>query len=179
MQEDQIYALQDYIQQYQRLLCQYRSENCLCGGNCRRELFSEPQPSEPSRSPRTRTGMSLPRAVPQFQTPRHHAEQAEEHRRQPPIETPDVPPLKRRRQNEPRRPFDRGRRRTKQPDSAQASWSLQVLHSRKRMQPSNVDSIARANANRAVRSHRFRANRSRRHALPAKLSRTRQAAGPD
>ena len=28
MQEDQIYALQDYITQYQQLLCRYRSENC-------------------------------------------------------------------------------------------------------------------------------------------------------
>ena len=27
MQEDQIYAMQDYMQQYQQLVCQYRSEN--------------------------------------------------------------------------------------------------------------------------------------------------------
>ena len=27
MQEDQMWAMQDYIQQYQQLVCQFRSEN--------------------------------------------------------------------------------------------------------------------------------------------------------
>lgn len=94
MQEDQVYAMQDYVRQYQNLVCQYRSENA----SLRRQLAqnsdsgpdqSEPQPMPPTRRP------SAPSA-PQFQTP-----QTPGGNQQPPEDpqidvpaVPDVPPLK-------------------------------------------------------------------------------------
>ncbi len=94
MQEDQIYALQDYIDQYQQLVCRYRSENA----SLRRKLsdgrVAEPQPSEPQ--PRTRDRSSAPTSSPQFQAPQTPS--SEEQSPPPPappvIEKPDVPPLK-------------------------------------------------------------------------------------
>jgi hypothetical protein len=96
MQEDQIYALQDYISQYQQLVCRYRSEN----ESLRRKLSDgrvaepEPEPSEPR--PRTRDRSSAPTSTPQFQAPQTPS--SEEQSPPPPappvIEAPDVPPLK-------------------------------------------------------------------------------------
>jgi hypothetical protein len=96
MQEDQIYALQDYVNQYQRLLCKYRSENA----NLRRQLSdsypvetpsSEQQPALHSRL------IPTPKDSPQFQvpaTPGVKQQQAAPPAAPPAIETPDVPPLK-------------------------------------------------------------------------------------
>jgi hypothetical protein len=41
-QEDQIYAMEDYIQQYQQLLCEYRAENCAL----KRQINSGPGPKK-------------------------------------------------------------------------------------------------------------------------------------
>ncbi len=96
MQEDQIYALQDYVNQYQRLLCKYRSENA----SLRRQLSenypvetpsSEQQPALHSRL------IPTLKDSPQFQapaTPGVKQQQTAPPAAPPAIETPDVPPLK-------------------------------------------------------------------------------------
>jgi len=94
MQEDQIYALQDYITQYQQLVCRYRSENESLRRKLSDDRVAEPEPSEPQ--PRTRDRSSAPTSSPQFQAPQTPS--SEEQSPPPPappvIETPDVPPLK-------------------------------------------------------------------------------------
>ena len=96
MQEDQIYALQDYVNQYQRLLCKYRSENA----SLRRQL-SESYPVEtPSSDQQPALHSRLiptPKDSPQFQsaaTPGVKQQQAPPPAAPPAVETPDVPPLK-------------------------------------------------------------------------------------
>jgi hypothetical protein len=91
MQEDQIYALQDYINQYQKLVCRYRSENAvlrrqLSEGYVSQPDKAEPAPRTPDRTPATRTG-------PQFQTPQPPSTRPKQQPAQPKVETPEVPPL--------------------------------------------------------------------------------------
>lgn len=103
MQEDQIYALQDYITQYQQLLCRYRTENA----SLRRQLADGTVTESPSSlqplTPTPRTNRSTSPApvtppAPQFQTPIPPG--AKERSTSPPppqtpsdLQTPDVPPL--------------------------------------------------------------------------------------
>lgn len=102
MQEDQIYALQDYITQYQQLLCRYRTENA----SLRRQLAdgtvtespSSLQPMTPPRTKRPSSTEPVTPPTPQFQTPIPPG--AKERRTPPPppqtpsdLQTPDVPPL--------------------------------------------------------------------------------------
>jgi hypothetical protein len=96
MQEDQIYALQDYVNQYQRLLCKYRSENA----SLRRQL-SESYPAETTSTEQQPALHSrlipAPKDSPQFQapaTPGVKQQQAPPPAALPAVETPDVPPLK-------------------------------------------------------------------------------------
>ncbi|HEX4412296.1 MAG TPA: hypothetical protein VH107_01625 [Lacipirellulaceae bacterium] len=96
MQEDQIYALQDYINQYQRLLCQYRSENA----SLKRRLSEnytpiEPQSAEPQPAP-LRAAAPLPKSAPQFQPPETPGVKQQQPTTTPlpDATTPDVPPLK-------------------------------------------------------------------------------------
>jgi hypothetical protein len=91
-QEDQMWAMQDYLQQYQQLICRFRSENA----SLRRQLNDErsapvverePQlvPRTPSNPPATNRAPNFPNSPPpgiEKQTP------------SPNIEMPDVPPLK-------------------------------------------------------------------------------------
>lgn len=103
MQEDQIYALQDYITQYQQLLCRYRTENA----SLRRQLAdgtatespSTVQPlTPPSRMRRSTQPNSVAPPSPQFQTP---IPPGEKNPVSPPppaetpsdLQTPAVPPL--------------------------------------------------------------------------------------
>jgi hypothetical protein len=90
MQEDQMWAMQDYIQQYQQLVCQFRSENA----SLRRQLNEdhsgaaverEPQPVPVSQPPTGRAPnyrSTSPPGTDQKQAP------------SPGVEMPDVPPLK-------------------------------------------------------------------------------------
>jgi hypothetical protein len=93
MREDQIYALQDYIQQYQQLVCQYRSENATLRRQVSEGYVVEPQrnnadPYTPSRttpkfqSPQTPANKKTPSSLPATQP------------ETPAIEEPAVPPLK-------------------------------------------------------------------------------------
>ena len=101
MQEDQIYALQDYVKQYQQLVCRYRSENA----NLRRQLTDgypvQPSPADELQAMPRNHENSVIRPTPQFQTPqtpatRERSTAPEPQPLSPPpaIETPDVPPLK-------------------------------------------------------------------------------------
>jgi hypothetical protein len=95
MQEDQIYALQDYIKQYQQLVCRYRSEN----SSLRRQLSEgtvvEPSTSERSVLPPAKTSPPASKA-PQFQTPIPPGvkEPSPPPPTTPEMEIPAVPPLK-------------------------------------------------------------------------------------
>ncbi len=96
MQEDQIYALQDYITQYQRLLCQYRSENASLKRQLSEDSSVEPQMAEPQLMPRPRSGIPSTTKTPQFQTPTPPGvkqQQVSPPRTPPKMETPEVPPL--------------------------------------------------------------------------------------
>jgi hypothetical protein len=91
MQEDQVYAMQDYVQQYQDLVCRYRSENAslrrqLAAGYVDGSYDDQPQPTPAARSRRpSRNG-------PQFESPRTPLRQQQQPD-DPQIETPEVPPL--------------------------------------------------------------------------------------
>lgn len=69
MQENQIYALQDYVKQYQQLVCRYRAENA----SLRSQLAEgtspgETAPAERSSVPPARASAPA-RSAPEFQTP--------------------------------------------------------------------------------------------------------------
>jgi hypothetical protein len=92
VQEDQMWAMQDYLQQYQQLICRFRSENAAL----RRQLNEErsgvvngsPQPA--TRMPASAQPMSPIPNYPDTPPP------AVDPKQTPPsnIEIPDVPPLK-------------------------------------------------------------------------------------
>jgi hypothetical protein len=67
LQEDQIFALQDYITQYQRLLCQYRTENASLKRQMAEGYAVEPPSATPDLPSRIKTPAT--RTTPQFQTP--------------------------------------------------------------------------------------------------------------
>lgn len=91
LQEDHLYAMEDYVSQYQQLVCQYRSENAAL----RRQLSDErtdvtterdlqPIPQTQPSGPATRTG------------PRIESSPTPGSQRRPPANSnkgPDVPPL--------------------------------------------------------------------------------------
>ena len=94
MQEDQIYAMQDYINQYQQLVRRYRSENCELKRQLAEGSAAEPQPSEPQLPSRLRESSSPPKAGPQFQSPQTPTIKETAPSTPPPVDTPEVPPLK-------------------------------------------------------------------------------------
>ncbi|MCC7475397.1 MAG: hypothetical protein IT425_08380 [Pirellulales bacterium] len=96
-QEDQIYALQDYIDQYQRLVCAYRTENAAL----RRQLVAMPRDSrgQDEESSRLHRGSKEEFPAPQFQQPQvptpEKVKPADTPASPPKaIETPEIPPLK-------------------------------------------------------------------------------------
>jgi len=116
MQEDQVYAMQDYVRQYQNLVCQMRSENA----SLRRQLaqctndnsdLREPQPA-----PLPRGGRPAP-TTPQFQAPQTPSGN------QPQPEVPDVPPLGASSQDN----FDEQAQLSAADDNSQAESDPQVL----------------------------------------------------
>jgi hypothetical protein len=92
MQEDQMWAMQDYLQQYQQLICRFRSENA----SLRRQL-NEEHSGVVDGNPQPATRMPIS-AQPMSPTPNYPntAPPAVEPKQVPPssIEMPDVPPLK-------------------------------------------------------------------------------------
>lgn len=92
MQEDQIYAMQDYISQYQKLLCRYRSENAALRCRLAEERGSGPALNEPQPMPRTPTREPNVKQGPDIevpQTPSNQKKQAPKSEQN----APDVPPL--------------------------------------------------------------------------------------
>jgi hypothetical protein len=80
MQEDRIYAMEDYINEYQQLLCKYRSENAVLKQQLTEDRTTVETP-DASTSPRSKSpGGEGSRVVPPT-TPA------------PRLEAPDVPPL--------------------------------------------------------------------------------------
>ncbi|HVT27609.1 MAG TPA: hypothetical protein VHE81_06280 [Lacipirellulaceae bacterium] len=95
LQEDHLYAMQDYLSQYQQLVCRYRAENA----SLRRQLnevraatLGEPAPEPQPMTPRQPNWPASEKG-PTIETPT--APGSEKKPATPPqIETPDVPPLK-------------------------------------------------------------------------------------
>jgi hypothetical protein len=83
MQEDQIYALEDYLAEYQQLICKYRSEN----EALRQQLAGDEEPLPPRQTPRSRNGTSPTLEDPEIDVPPGTDTTP------PEIEVPDVPPL--------------------------------------------------------------------------------------
>ncbi|HEX3600928.1 MAG TPA: hypothetical protein VHU84_12340 [Lacipirellulaceae bacterium] len=100
VQEDQIFALQDYITQYQRLLCQYRTENASLKRQMADGYAVEPQSTAPERALPSRLNNPATKPTPHFQTPEPPGVKQQQLPSTTPgspaprIETPDVPPLK-------------------------------------------------------------------------------------
>ena len=93
MQEDQMWAMQDYLQQYQQLICRFRSENA----SLRRQLNDERSGTVVEREPQpaTRPQPNWPATgggPPIQTTPAPGTEKKQVP--SPNIEMPDVPPLK-------------------------------------------------------------------------------------
>src|SRR4051794_12383632 len=92
MQEDQMWAMQDYLQQYQQLICRFRSENA----SLRRQLNVEhggavvdgeslPGPGVPSNPPVLNRAPDLPDLSPRSSGNKQAPS--------PNIDIPDLPPL--------------------------------------------------------------------------------------
>jgi hypothetical protein len=93
MQEDQMWAMQDYIQQYQQLVCRFRSENASLRRQLNEEHASVPAEREPQPMPRTQPNRPATKNGPQFDNSRSPSIE-QRPAPNPNIEMPDVPPLK-------------------------------------------------------------------------------------
>jgi hypothetical protein len=87
VQEDHLYAMEDYLAQYQQLLCKYRSENAALRRQLAERGFTPSGSPSRDRSmvaPPTTDGpdIEVPEIPPINRTPT-----------QPPLEAPDIPPL--------------------------------------------------------------------------------------
>lgn len=82
MQEDQLYAMEDYLAQYQQLICKYRSENAALRRRLADDVDDEVETPTPRAAPRKRNGPAI-EAPP---TPRTDGTE-------PPLDVPEVPPL--------------------------------------------------------------------------------------
>jgi hypothetical protein len=94
MHEDQIYAMEDYITQYQQLVCKYRSENAALRRRLADEYYDGGELPAPRQTPRAESGQTAPPAdtsIESRDTPGREGEQPPS--RDIEIELPDVPPL--------------------------------------------------------------------------------------
>jgi hypothetical protein len=94
MHEDQIYAMEDYITQYQQLVCKYRSENAALRKRLADEYYDEGALPAPRQRPRTDGSRTTPpggTSIEIRETPGREGEQPPS--REIEIELPDVPPL--------------------------------------------------------------------------------------
>ena len=91
MREDQMWAMQDYLQQYQQLVCQFRSENA----SLRRQLNEERGGStaEPGLQPTRQSPMGPPATFGAPQRQNTPPASNPNSTPAPAIESPDVPPL--------------------------------------------------------------------------------------
>lgn len=95
MQEDQVYAMQDYIQQYQQLVCRYRTENATLKRQLAEGYEIDPNRVEPGLIPQSSSGIPATKKGPQFESPQTPgSDRKQPPLQQPEIEVPDVPPLK-------------------------------------------------------------------------------------
>jgi hypothetical protein len=90
MQEDQLYAMEDYISQYQQLVCKYRSENAalrrqMADGSYEGDVDELPRPGSSVRPGAERSGPTF-RAP---QTPERNEPASDDIE----IQVPDIPPL--------------------------------------------------------------------------------------
>jgi hypothetical protein len=94
MHEDQIYAMEDYITQYQQLVCKYRSENAALRKQLADEYYDGGELPTPRQAPRSGSGQP-PAAggtsIEIRETPGREGQQPPS--REIEIELPDVPPL--------------------------------------------------------------------------------------
>jgi hypothetical protein len=93
MQEDKIYAMEDYLTQYQGLVCKYRSENAALRRRLADEYYDGGELPEPQRAPRAGGERTKPggTSIEIRETPGREGEQPPS--REIEIELPDVPPL--------------------------------------------------------------------------------------
>jgi hypothetical protein len=94
MHEDQIYAMEDYITQYQQLVCKYRSENAALRKQLENEYYDQGELPEPRQTPRTDGAREGPPAGTPSETREAPGQDGQQPRsRDIEIELPDVPPL--------------------------------------------------------------------------------------
>jgi hypothetical protein len=94
LQEDKIYAMEDYLTQYQQLVCKYRSENAALRRRLADDYYDGGELPEPQKAPRAGGERITPPGGTSIETRETPAGEGE----QPPsreieIELPDVPPL--------------------------------------------------------------------------------------
>ncbi len=93
MQEDKIYAMEDYLTQYQQLVCKYRSENTALRRRLADDYYDGELP-EPQKAPRADGERTTPpggTSIEIRETPEGEGEQQPS--REIDIELPEVPPL--------------------------------------------------------------------------------------
>jgi hypothetical protein len=94
LQEDKIYAMEDYLTQYQQLVCKYRSENAALRRRMADEYYDGHELPEPQKAPRAdgeRTAPPGGTSIETRETPGADGEQPPS--REIEMELPDVPPL--------------------------------------------------------------------------------------
>ncbi len=94
LQEDKIYAMEDYLTQYQQLVCKYRSENAALRRRLSDDYYDGGDLPEPRRAPRAAGERTTPpggTSIEIRETPTGEGEQPPS--REIEIELPDVPPL--------------------------------------------------------------------------------------
>ncbi len=91
MQEDQIYALEDYLAEYQQLVCKYREENEALRSQMADGYDTDAELPAPPTTPPAKNGRPPAMNGPSIERPR--APRINGTPRQPPVQVPDVPPL--------------------------------------------------------------------------------------
>jgi hypothetical protein len=93
LQEDQLYAMQDYISQYQQLVCRYRQENTALKRRLEYDCDGAPVAREPQPVPRTPTTSPTNINGPKIETSPTPGK-GQQPAPSPNLDMPDVPPLK-------------------------------------------------------------------------------------
>lgn len=88
-----MYAMQDYISQYQQLVRRYRSENCALQCQLARERGGTTVEPAAQAMPRSQPGFPNPKSVPKNEIPRIPGTNQKQEP-SPDLEMPEVPPLK-------------------------------------------------------------------------------------
>jgi hypothetical protein len=94
LQEDKIYAMEDYLTQYQQLVCKYRSENAALRQRLAEDYYDGDNLPEPQKAPRAGSERTTPHSgtsIENRETPGGEGERPPS--REIEIEMPDVPPL--------------------------------------------------------------------------------------